>query len=100
MKTTQLQAQLTRLSGNASSQTNCIATAVLERGKHSWIWVIPICPYCGKQHDHYGGALDGNPQIYVGLTFPAHCDNTDRQRLSLGNPDTALFYVLTNDLPT
>ncbi len=71
-----------------------IAEAVLEHGKYSWVWVIPECPYCGKPHEHYGGALDGDPYNYLGQTMTAQCDKTDRRRLSPGDPAISLRYVL------
>jgi hypothetical protein len=73
------------------------ARVVLERGKHSWIWVVPACPYCGKQHDHYGGSLDDDPFRYAGCMLVARCDNAERKRfapyISMGD----LRYVLEPD---
>ncbi len=71
-----------------------IADAVLERGRYSWVWVVPICPYCGKQHEHYGGALDGDPDRYLSQPLASQCDKTDRRQLSPGDPAVALQYVL------
>jgi hypothetical protein len=71
------------------------AQAYLERGRYSWIWVVPTCPYCGKPHDHDGGPLNGNPSLYLGETFPARCDRANRRALLISDPGVALWYVLT-----
>jgi hypothetical protein len=47
--------------------------AVLDRGKYSWIWVVPSCPYCGKAHAHYGGPLDHDPYYYLAYPMTATC---------------------------
>ncbi len=75
-------------------ETILIADAMLERGKYSWIWVVPECPYCRKRHEHYGGALNDDPYKYLGQTMIAQCDKTDRRRLSPGDPTISLQYVL------
>jgi hypothetical protein len=75
------------------------ARAVLERGRFSWLWVVAACPYCGKQHDHFAGPLDGDPYQYVGMTFAARCDRTDRRRLAVDYPSGALWYQLTPAQP-
>ncbi len=71
-----------------------VAQVLLERGRYSWIWVVPTCPYCGKPHDHYGGSLDHAPHWYVGQLFPAHCDRADRRRLTIRDRAAALWYTL------
>lgn len=75
-------------------ETIRIADAVLERGRYSWVWVVPTCPYCGRRHEHYGGPLNVDPYMYLGQTLTARCDKTDRRQLSPGNPAIALQYVL------
>jgi hypothetical protein len=75
-------------------ETIRIADASLERGKYSWVWVVPKCPYCGKRHEHYGGALDGDPYKYIGQTITAQCDKTARRQLSPGDPAIPLHYAL------
>jgi hypothetical protein len=71
------------------------AYAVLERGKHSWIWVVPTCPYCGQCHTHYGGPLDGNPHRYLQWRARAYCNKADRQRWKQWNPTMTFSYILT-----
>ncbi len=70
------------------------APCVLDRGRHSWVWIVPACPYCGKCHDHYAGPLDSDPHLYIGRLFAARCDATDRQRLSPQYSTSNLWYVL------
>ena len=53
--------------------------AVLDQGRYSWIWVIPVCPYCGLSHDHYGGPLDGRPR-YATHIFTAPCAVSDHHQ--------------------
>jgi hypothetical protein len=50
------------------------AYATLEISRYSWIWVVPRCPYCGRAHEHYGGAFTDNPYQYTGHLVPARCD--------------------------
>ena len=69
-----------------------VAQVVLRRGRENWLWVVLTCPYCGKQHDHFGGPLDADPQPAAGRTFVARCDRTDRRRLSVDYPAAALWY--------
>lgn len=68
--------------------------AVLVQGRYSWLWVVPACPYCGKQHDHFGGPLDGDPQSYADMSFVARCDSTDRGRFAAQYSSGALWYRL------
>jgi len=67
--------------------------AQLERGRSSWIWVVPACPYCGHAHEHYAGPLDAAPEQYLGMEEPATCSNLDRQVLQYGS-DERLRYTL------
>ncbi len=71
-----------------------IAEVVLERGRYSWVWVVPTCPYCGKRHEHYGGARNGDPYRYLGHPLASQCDKTARRQLSPADPTVALQYVL------
>src|SRR3712207_7951053 len=76
-----------------------LAYASLEKGKHSWIWVVRSCPYCGKCHAHYGGPLDGDPHRYLNWPTYAYCNKADRQRWKQRNPTMTFSYMLTTDLP-
>lgn len=40
-----------------------VVQVLLERGRYSWMWVVPKCPYCGKPHDHYGGPSTMPPLV-------------------------------------
>src|SRR3712207_9309475 len=73
------------------------AYAVLERGKHSWIWVVRACPYCGKGHAHYGGPLDGDPHRYLNWPRYAYCTKADRVRWQQRHPTMTFNYRLTTD---
>jgi hypothetical protein len=84
----------TPIQDTALDRTIMFASCVLERGRFSWVWVVPACPYCNKAHDHYAGPLDGDPYIYVGRMFTARCDATERQRLLPEYPSLNLLYVL------
>src|SRR5262245_40090053 len=58
---------------------------VLKRGEDVWLWVIERCPFCGEEHVHGGGSLDGNPRRLLGYRV-AHCGDdavirVDRYRL-------------------
>ncbi len=70
------------------------AAVVLCRGKHSWAWVVPACPYCGKLHEHFGGALDSDPQRYLGRPVTARCDLLDRQQQAAHPLSAVRVYVL------
>ncbi len=58
-------------------QTMLVAAAILARGRYSWIWVVPCCPYCGRQHAHYGGGLECDPRWYLKHPLPASCTPGD-----------------------
>ncbi len=70
------------------------ASAVLERGSYSWIWVVRACPYCGKSHEHYGGALDGDPHKLLRYSLSAHCDKPHWPHHTPGGSNGELRYVL------
>ncbi len=78
-------------------RTHRQARAVLEQGKHSWIWVVEACPYCGKAHAHYGGPLDGDPHRYLNWHAPAYCNKADRRRWKHRHPILTFNYKLTTD---
>jgi len=44
----------------------------LVRTSQVYLWVIDICPLCGRTHTHGGGALDGDPSRLLGHRN-AHC---------------------------
>ena len=67
--------------------------AQLERGRYSWIWVVPECPYCGQSHEHYAGSLDAVPEKYLGVEELATCSKLDRQVLQYGLTER-LAYIL------
>lgn len=64
------------------------------RGTFSWLWVLPACPYCGNSHEHYAGPLDRDPYAYLGSSYAARCDTTDRRRLAIEAGSRDLWYVL------
>lgn len=70
------------------------ARVTLARGRYSWLWIVPHCPYCGKQHDHYAGPLNHDPRAYLGSCYVARCDSTDRRRLTIEEGTASLWYVL------
>lgn len=51
---------------------NHIAPAILERTSTRFLWIIPVCPQCGRRHIHGGGPLGGNPRDLLG-SRSAHC---------------------------
>jgi hypothetical protein len=77
-----------------SDRKVAFAPCILGRGRYSWVWIVPTCPYCGKSHDHYAGALDSDPNLYIGRMFAARCDATDRRRLLPEYATLNLWYVL------
>ena len=81
-----------------TDRTHRQARAVLERGKHSWIWVVAARPYCGTGQAHYGGPLDGDPHRYLNWLARAYCTNADRLRWTQRNPTLPFNYRLTTDL--
>ncbi len=50
-----------------------VTDAVLERGKYSWVWIVPVCPYCRNPHAHYGGSHDTDPSRYLGQAMISRC---------------------------
>ena len=82
------------ITNTSLDRTTMFAPCILDRGRFSWVWIVPSCPYCHKSHDHYGGPLDGDPYMYVGRMFAARCDSTDRRRLAPEYPSLNLWYVL------
>jgi hypothetical protein len=73
--------------------------AVLDRGKHSWIWVVPCCPYCGDPHAHYGGPFDTDPATYLEFPMTAVCKRRARQPAGLAAPAGRFQYVLQAVVP-
>jgi hypothetical protein len=69
------------------------AEVQLERGRYSWIWVVPQCPYCGQAHEHYAGPLDAAPHLYPDVEQLAACSKRNRQAMQQG-PDEWLTYTL------
>ncbi len=53
-----------------------IDRTVLARAKlelwDGWMWVVPKCPFCKRQHAHGGGQLDENPFRLLGHRR-SHC---------------------------
>lgn len=49
-----------------------LAPTVLERSPRCFLWRVPVCPLCGREHVHGGGALDGDPRALLGHCA-AHC---------------------------
>ncbi len=78
-------------------QTVLVAEAILERGRYSWIWVVASCPYCGRQHAHYGGGLEHDPCWALRHPLPASCTRGDQPRRTLGVPATRRQYLLQPD---
>jgi hypothetical protein len=68
--------------------------AVLNRGKHSWIWVVPRCPYCGDPHAHYGGPFDTDPATYLASPMTAVCQRRARYPSGPPAPAGTFQYVL------
>lgn len=48
------------------------AYCVLKRTPTVNIWVVPKCPYCGKEHVHGAGAPNEDPRQFLGHRV-AHC---------------------------
>ncbi len=80
-------------------QTIPIVDATLERGRYSWVWVVPKCPYCSKPHEHYAGSFANDVYRYLGQPVIAKCDKTDRRHIAAGIPDKKLEYVLEASQP-
>src|SRR3712207_6736304 len=68
--------------------------AQLERGRYSWIWVVPECPYCGQAHDHYAGPLDRDPAKYLGHSVRAPCPKMAWCTSAPAQPAVRQGYVL------
>jgi hypothetical protein len=71
-----------------------LVNAVLDRGKHSWIWVVPRCPYCGHPHAHYGGSFDTDPATYLAYPMTAVCKRRARPPAVPAAPAGTFQYVL------
>jgi hypothetical protein len=42
------------------------------RRKHGYLWIVPVCPFCGCQHTHGGGGPEDDPRrLLTGRA--AHC---------------------------
>lgn len=72
-----------------------LVCAILERSRYSWVWIVAVCPYCGKSHHHYAGPLNGNPYRYVNLRVRARCDLADRQEGAQTSKSASMDYLLT-----
>ncbi len=48
------------------------APAILRPSRGCYLWLVPRCPLCGKQHQHGGGQLTGDPRGLLGHRV-AHC---------------------------
>ncbi len=68
--------------------------ATLERGRYSWLWVVPQCPYCGHRHEHYAGPLDQDPMAYLGQAVLAKCSIADQRDYVPERPVVQGEYVL------
>jgi len=53
------------------------APAVLKPSRGCYLWIVPRCPLCGKQHQHGGGYLTGDPRTLLGHRA-AHCTHSQR----------------------
>jgi hypothetical protein len=76
-----------------------LVNAVLERGKHSWIWVVPRCPYCGYPHAHYGGPFDTDPARYLAYPMTAMCKRYARPPAVPAALAGTFHYVLQAAVP-
>ena len=59
------------------------APAVLKPSRGCYLWIVPRCPLCGKQHQHGGGYLTGDPRTLLGHRAP-HCGGSQRPGASWG----------------
>ena len=59
------------------------APAVLKPSRGGYRWIVPCCPLCGKQHQHGGGYLTGDPRRLLGHRA-AHCARPQRLGESRG----------------
>lgn len=50
----------------------------LERDRNMYVWVIIVCPFCGKKADHWhaGGPLDDDPRKEL-FSRVSHCFNSE-----------------------
>ena len=55
-----------------------VALVTLHGGPHGYQWILTHCPYCGGEHRHGGGDLNGDPRTLLGVRV-AHCRDP-RQR--------------------
>ncbi len=53
------------------------APAILKPSRGCYLWLVPRCPLCGKQHQHGGGQLTGDPRALLGHRV-AHCGGSQR----------------------
>ncbi len=59
------------------------APAILKPSRGCYRWLVPRCPLCGKQHQHGGGQLTGDPRTLLGHRA-AHCGGSQRLGESRG----------------
>lgn len=53
---------MTNLTDSNLDSNDILAEAVLERTSKVYLWRVPICPFCGKEHVHGGGSVSGDPR--------------------------------------
>jgi hypothetical protein len=49
-----------------------IAKVVLIKSGDCWLWRMPFCPLCGREHHHGGGPTTGDPRRMLGYRV-SHC---------------------------
>ncbi len=49
------------------------APAILKPGRGGYLWIVPRCPLCGREHQHGGGHLDAAPRALLGHRV-GHCE--------------------------
>lgn len=73
-----------------------VVQAVLKCGNVGWIWVVPLCPYCGEEHWHSGGSFADDPARFVGPECAQTCARVDlgRQQDSAAMDADRMRYIL------
>jgi len=59
------------------------APAILKPSRGCYLWIVLRCPLCGKQHQHGGGQLTGDPRRLLGPRA-GHCMGPQRLGESRG----------------